>query len=235
MVRGRKPLEKPLLWSPHVIDVFGPVYVESLLKSDWPMHRTIEALASIEDIRPSKTDIAFGQNLVTRWAMSDVIRRKWNPKMSPAYLGVKLNRDTSKLVKLEGLMLTKLLQLVSEVFLIAPSGYKHPATWWGLCCVEGCSMRRLKHSSEDWATTKKQSLREFEGITAALRKRENPFQLSHSRKLFDLAVTMAEAGTGSTADKDSFYARGYKPFLDARAETAKYLRGKKVQIINRSK
>lgn len=231
MARGRKP--KPLLWEPNVMDIVGPVYVESVIKTDLPMHRVLEGLASLDQRFPSDSHVRQYQHYITRWAMSDVIRRKWNPKMTQAYLGQNLDRSTRLLIQKEGLILTKLLRIVSETFLIAPSGFRHPAIWWGLCCVEGCSLVRRRHISAP-AMTKSADIKDFEAVNASLKRGENPFILDNSKLLFDKAIALSESTKGTTTG-DDFYSQAFKPYLDARAEMSAFLKKKGLALLRENK
>jgi len=76
----------------------------------------------------------------------------------------------------------------------------------------------------------------YEGNTAKLKKRRNPFQAGTSKRLFDAACKLANEASNSYEDRDSelFYPSKYLPYIEARSKLAAFLRKKGTKIIKGS-
>ncbi|MGI8933416.1 MAG: hypothetical protein ACR2FS_05020 [Phormidesmis sp.] len=162
-----------------------------------------------------------------RWSIGDVARRKWGANIQPMLEGKALGGKMLSLVQKEGALMTKLLNLVSEVHLVDPQNHPHAAFWWALCILESECTSIVHYESEEAAPSRKRDyVSDYEGITAALRRRKNPFEKPYTKQLFDTALKIANGATGAKADEDLFYSRAYEPYLKARSDTATFLRKK---------
>ncbi|MGB7248836.1 MAG: hypothetical protein WBC73_07850 [Phormidesmis sp.] len=189
------------------------------------MAKVLSGIGKLPDPAFYNDKILTLSDVQLRFAMADVVRRRWYPKMKIAINGREPSAATRNLVKAEGLILSKLLSIVSEVFLFNSGGYSHPAYWWFECCLEPSAHRSLMH--EDYTPTKtKAGLRAaFESATAALRRRENPFKGQASFTLFDEAIKLADASTARAEDRenDLFYPSKFLPYVEARAKLSKLI------------
>lgn len=228
MPRGRKP--SPKLWNPYQADILGPFSGDLLISGDTPMAAATTFLANLGDFyRPPENETEMLMNLMMRWGVGDVVRRKFGVNIQPTLGAKPLDRNSKRLVKQEGLLLTKLLNLVSDVYLLRPYDYPHPVYWWIGCAMEGCSLRGLYGSNGGWPTSKTETVRGFESFTASLKARENPFTLPNSERLFDTALEIADYSTGARQDEDEFYCRSLRPYIQARSDAAKVLRKKETK------
>jgi hypothetical protein len=167
-----------------------------------------------------------------RFAVADVIRRRWVPGMDISVFGKKPKAATRNLAKAEGLVLSKLLSIVSEVFLFDPCGYSHPAYWWLDCCLEPSAHRPFLYEDDAKTATKAGLKESYQSATAALKQRQNPFADGASKALFDRAIELAEPHTNCSDHRESdlFYPSKFLPYLEARAKLAGLSREKTLKI-----
>lgn len=226
MVRGRK--SKVQMWMPRQADLFGPFSSELITgMSSTPLSASIDYLTNLDIYQPSQNRDCAVLYQFMRWAVSDVARRKWGANIQQLLRGKPLEGKMLELVRKEGALLTKLLNLVSEVHLLNPQNHLHAAFWWLVCVLESeCTSIVRYESKEDAPSWKRDYMSDYEGITAALRRQKNPFTKPYTRRLFDEAVKIAKKSSGAKADEDLFTAKAYKPYLDARSDIATFLRKK---------
>ncbi|MGB7086589.1 MAG: hypothetical protein WBD47_13620 [Phormidesmis sp.] len=91
------------------------------------MAKVLSGIGKLPDPAFYNDKILTLSDVQLRFAMADVVRRRWYPKMKIAIDGREPSAATRNLVKAEGLILSKLLSIVSEVFLFNSGGYSHPA------------------------------------------------------------------------------------------------------------
>ena len=223
MARGRK--SGVILWRPDIVKEEGPIFVSSLHTQ--PMGQVLKAVSGLPDPAYFHDRILTLSDIGLRWAIADVVRRRWYPKMRIGTLGrEKLKAADKKMVEAEGLVLSRLLDITAEVYLWSEGGYTHYAYWWFECCRE-VNAHRLSSMKIGASRIKKRDIISiYEGYSAAIRERKNPFSFGPSQQLFDEAVKMANAGTNTKADAEHFYSKTYLPYLVARAELAKIARQK---------
>ena len=120
MSRGCKP--KKMLWIPRQADLLGPFSSELVTGiQETPLSAAINYLANLETYQPTQNrDCALLYQLM-RWTISDVVRRKWGVNLQQSLKGKALDSKMLAWVKKEGALLTKLLNLVSEVHLVESS------------------------------------------------------------------------------------------------------------------
>lgn len=228
MPRGRK--SGAILWRPDVIEERGPIFVQRL--QNQPMGEILRYVSTLPDELDSRLQIV--SDVFLRWAIADVVRRRWVPSMKVAIASrkTKLKAIDKKLIQAEGLVLSRLLDIALDVFLLNNSGYADAAYWWFDCCREPSAHRITSLELDSNSPRKMDARSEYEGITAALRRREaNPFQNGPSRKLFNTAIKLSEESTGKKADSEHFYSKRYLPYLEARADLAKIIRDKSAKIV----
>ncbi|MGB3788988.1 MAG: hypothetical protein WA949_13335 [Phormidesmis sp.] len=231
MPRGRKA--RPVLWRPDQSDTVGPFFsVLATHGKETPMGGAIDYLSNLETYSPTQNPDRRILYQLIRWITSDVARRKWGVNLKPALDGKPLRGQELKLVRAEGALWTKILNLAAAVHLADPHGYPHAAVWWALCILEAECTSIVHAESEDSApVTKGRYLSGFEEKTAALKRRENPFNKPHTNRLFGAAIVIADGSTGKKEDEDLFYAREYVPYIEARSSLSAFLRKKGTQKI----
>lgn len=221
------------LWRPDVVTMTGPIYAGQFAIDN----HTAAALGVIgclplPEFFDNKVQTILDVQL--RYAVADVIRRRWYPKMRVQIDGRAPEAPTQKLIRANGLVLSKLLDIVSEVFLFDPCGYAHPAYWWLDNCLEiGAHRLAVLADSNKTGASKALLKSTYDASTAALRRFENPFEGDFSRPLFDRAVKMAAATVlhNYSDDSDLFHPAKFLPYLAARSKLSALAREKKLKLI----
>lgn len=232
MARGRKAA--PVLFRADRVDAIGPVWVEQYKLVGNPLIAAFDVLSNLNYISlPAAyhTPSAQLENQVTRYAVANVVERRWNKSVAMALNGKEVDQITRALAETEGALLNTLLNLVIDA--LAGSDYTSPpALVWAYMVINGgCSLRsRLLSGPESEPSTKAKTVSDFEAATTKLRRGQNPYTDRYTRLVFDIAIAQADKGTGRKADKNSFHARTWLPYLEARADAAKFLRKKGVKM-----
>lgn len=232
MARGRK--SGVVLWRPDVVTERGPIYVSSLRKQ--PMGVVLQAASLLPDPEYFHDEIKTLSDIYLRWAIADVIRRRWYPKMKIATSEKKgggFSAIERAQVQAEGLVLSRLLDIAAEVSLFKNGGYKHYAYWWFACIREASTHRLSAMKMGESSPTKRSLLSIYEGQTSKLRERRNPFPPGSSKDLFSFAISTAEEATNAKIDADHFYPSKYIPYLEARSNLAKIVRKKGLDVISK--
>ncbi len=233
MARGRKAT--PVLWRPDTVDVKGPIYVGAL--ADQPMGQVLEVIGCLPSPKFFGDAVATISSVNLRYAVAEVIRQRWYPPMRIALNGQKPDSTTRKLAKAEGLVLSKLLDIINEIFLLNPSGYTHPAYWWFECIL--CIGDHSPQMAIDTERGDKKSLvwQRYEGDTAKLRGNtngiDNPFSNRASRLVFDQAIALSQNSTNCEEDRTSsqFYPSKYLPYVEARSKVSALLRKEGTKLV----
>lgn len=229
MARGRKAA--PLLYRADQVDMLGPVLASRLNAPNTSMEVAIDLLSNLNyEPRlpaPFRTPAAKIQNQLTRYAVADVVRRRWNRDLAITMRGKGFDGVTAAMVKAEGLLMIRLLNLVVATQAVT-DGTPPPAIWWALVTLEGGATLRPRLYGEDeaWPKTKTEFIAAFKSITGDLMSYKNPFVMPYTTLLFDSAIEQALKETGRKADKDGFYVRDWQTYLEARADTVKFLKKK---------
>lgn len=230
MTRGRKAAAT--LWRPDRVGAIGPIYVGQF-QADTPLAAVLQFIGELPDPEFYDSKALTVSDVQLRFAIADVIRRRWYPKMRIEVNGKVPKASTSALCRAEGLVLSKLLSLINEVFTVNPCGYEHPAYWWLDCCLEASAHRPL-YLAEAGASTTQSAVREqYTGHTATLRRFDNPFQGNASKLLFNVATGLAANSVERqrNADSDLFHGSRYVPYLEARAAIASLSRKKGFKLV----
>ena len=231
MPRGRKA--KTPLWQPRQVDVLGP-FVNQLGSSgsNTPISIVISYFSNLQFYQPTQDKDRLILYQFMRWCMADVSQRKWGVDLQLSLGGKPLDRRMATLVRKEGAILTKLLNLVAEVHLVKQHGYPYAALWWATCIMEGeCTFTRQYKTTFEAPSTKDGYVSQFQGITAALANKRNPFKKKHTKLLFDDAIELSNKSTRRKEDEDRFYSSIYMPYLTARSDMTKFLREKGTEIM----
>lgn len=131
-----------------------------------------------------------------RLIMAEVIRLKWQKNLSIDVSdwpkgGI---RESKAEFRLSGRIAHALLNLVNEIFLRHPAGYRHPSVWFGEVFLEDEALG-VFGSSPDRAS-KTQRLAQIGTENQALRTlSHNPFTRPATSLLFELALRRAEEST----------------------------------------
>lgn len=232
MTRGRKAA--PVLYRADTIDMLGPVLSTYLQTSQEPLDAAVWLLANLNEIRLPivfKSPSSRLQNQLTRYAVAEFARRKWAADVSMMMGGKGFDAVTSQWVKAEGELLLTLFNLIVDVCGVSSQPY-FPAAMWAFCLLEGeVSLRsRLSELDESPPDSKTLITRHFESATGDLKAGENPFTTPLCKQIFDVAIAEAARSTGRKSDHTGFTARSWLPYLDARADAAKFLRKKELKI-----
>lgn len=227
MVRGRK--SGAVLLRPDIVKEEGPIFVASLRNQ--PIGEVLRFVSGLPDPEQFSDKLQLCSDIYLRWAIADVVRRRWCPTMRVESMGERLTATERNHIKAEGQVLSALLDIVSEVSVFDDGGYAHHTYWWLDCCREPSTHRMSSWRIDSSAETKAHVLSTYEGHSRMLRgsgrannQKENPFLFGPSSRLFGKAIPMALGGTGKKADADHFYFKKYDPYLKARAELAKTIR-----------
>jgi len=223
---------KQQLWRADRVDVVGDIYAGAL--NDGDMLRVIECVSRLPDPAYFEDHIATVNAAEFRYAIADVVRRRWHPKLKPTMGGKLISKKNGAMIQAQGLVLSKLLDIVTEVCLFG-QGENHPAYVWLLCALEANSHRAYFQSDEQIG--KEATFKMYQRHSAVLRKRENPFEGKYNKPIFDKAVALAGDSTGLKADagSDLFYPKRYLPYLEARAKLAALMRKKEQKVLVRKK
>jgi len=225
MARGRK--SGAILWRPDIVEEEGPIFVASLRKQ--PMGEVLRAVSKLPDPDHLDDKISTISDVYLRWAISDVVRRRWCPRMR---IGTSDKRKFTALershIEAEGLVLSRLLDIAAEVFLLNKGSYDDYAYWWFECCRESNAHRLSAMHLGKQNPTKRDIVSVYEGHSAKLRQRQNPFALGVSATMFDTALKLADSGTSRKADSEHFYLKKFIPYLEARANLAQVVRKKEL-------
>ena len=231
MARGRKA--KIPLWMPRQVDVLGPFASQLVADaSSTPISMVISYFSNLQFYQPTQNKDRLFFYQFMRWCMADVSQRKWGVDLQLSLGGKPLERRMATLVRKEGAILTKLLNLVADAHFVKQHDYPYAACWWAACIMEGeCTFTRQYRTTFEAPSTKDSYVSQFQGITAALANKRNPFKKEHTKLLFDDAIKLSDKSTRRKEDEDRFYSSTYMPYLTARSDMTKFLREKGTEIM----
>lgn len=151
-------------------------------------------------------------------SFGEMVRLKWGVNL------VKIPRSIKPEIKAAGEVLYRLLNLCSELWLLAPGQYKHPARLFGDLFGEWQAWGAIRiNIANDKNFT--QLHRRIQSENQQLANFENPFTTSVTKEFFDVAIQMAEG-------KGRFLTQVYRPFIRARkAMAAAMPRGEGVGLL----
>ncbi len=131
-----------------------------------------------------------------RALLTEVIRREWDSRF-PKVTG--LGRQGAKEVKAAGLVAHKVLKLIAKIQLRDPAllDNKHPSEWFGRLIAERESIGYIVLSGAGGAAKFKRRLGSDTQKIYTLT--ENPFTRPHTKRLFDIALTLAMENDGFVA------------------------------------
>ena len=233
MPRGRKI--RPFLWKPKEVDAILPVGTCFRGIPDSKMEVAIDILLNLNYNYPPTTMLhAAGWGCI-RFAVADVVRRKYNINIQIVEQGKPIKGFKKKQIRQEGLLLTRLLNMILDVHNVMPCGYPSPAEWWIKCLMDLHWLHVIPTSPGQKAAGKLEIIKQFQTQTGLLMKRQNPFANTESRKrfadtatLFDAAIALAEPFTGKAEDQEGFYYKQYAPYIEARSALTKLMKTAKI-------
>lgn len=129
-----------------------------------------------------------------------------------------------KKFQIEGALWVRLLNLVSETFLLSPA-YEHPALWFHAIVLEYEVFPTIRDFSRGSYLSKTDILKLTQSENRnLLTLTKNPFKKEATKLLFDKAMTFAES-------KDRFRVQSYTPFVKARQASTNLISAKDAQVL----
>lgn len=140
-------------------------------------------------------------------------------------IGKEIRGARKTLIKIQARTIAALFSVANEVFpTIGVPGYRNSIELWGHCVIEDFVLtEEFLHSSEYTQATKRKAIAAFKSCTQSLREMKNPYEPSAHRDIFEAAIRLAGRSTARKADKYSFYAQQYLPYLSARSDFSGYI------------
>ena len=155
-------------------------------------------------------------------SFAEMVRQKWDSKFR---ISGRLPTNVKKQFESEGALWVRLLNLISETFLLSPA-YEHPAMWFYAIVLE----HEVFPATRDFSKSKVLSKTEIVRLAQSenhnlLTLSENPFKKEATKLLFDKAMPLAES-------KDRFRVQSYTPFVRARQASTSLISTKDYQSLS---